>query len=75
MGRSRKMLYKVLSLSDKMLKTLFGILNLHTIYPAKSQLQGHGFPEKESPFYYFSCFVYNQYISWSSRPKSSSGPG
>lgn len=56
-----KMLYKVLSFNDKMLKMLLGILKLHTLHPAQFQAQGNELPQKESPFSYLSSFVYNYY--------------
>lgn len=53
------MLYKLLSINEKMLKILFGVFKLHTLHPAQSQAQGNEFPQKQSHRSYFSSFVYN----------------
>lgn len=68
------MLYKVLPI-NKRFKMLFGNFDLHTLHCTQSQVQGNEFPQKESPFSYFRSFVYSQYLSQSSRPRGSSGPG
>lgn len=48
------MLYNVLTLSEKILKMLFGIFKLHTLHPAHSQAQSNELPQKESPFFLIS---------------------
>lgn len=48
------MLYKVLTLREKILKMLSGIFKLHTLHPAQSQAQSNELPQKESPFFLIS---------------------
>lgn len=49
MEKKVQMLYKLLSINEKMLKILFGVFKLHTLHPAQSQAQGNESRQKQSP--------------------------